>query len=440
MFEVFVSALDELVASVAPGDVLGGVATSSLAANVLAIDESGGPLTPSYLYSDTRNAGAVEELRARFDWRPIYARTGCPLHTSYLPARLWWLRKTQPDVFARASRFISLHEFFLSRLFGRTIISHSLASWTGLLNHLRLDWDDELLQICNVRREQLSPLARAKDSVKNLNEEYSARWRLLAEVPFFPAIGDGAAANIGSGCTEASRVAISIGTSGAMRVVIPAHGLSEIPEGLWLYAVDERRALLGGSLNNGGNVFAYLKRTFQLRDLTALERELEALEPDGHGLTVLPFFAGERSPGYRARARAAIVGLNLGTAPVEIVRAVYEAIAYRFSLIYQRMQSLLPDGHALIASGSALYHSAVWVQILADVLGRPVTVSGEEEASARGATVMALEALGLIADAAELAPAFGQTFTPNMAHHEIYSRALQRHQQLYSLLVEGRER
>jgi gluconokinase len=454
MFEAFTSALDELLAK-SERVKIGGVAASSLASNILAVDQEGNALSPAYLYSDTRDSVAVEELRSRVDWGPIYDRTGCPLHTSYLPARFLWIRQAQPELFERASRWVSLHEFFLLKLFGRSMTSHSFASWTGLLNRFQLDWDNPVLALVGVRREQLSPLVSAKDSLTELKPRFSARWKALSGARFFPALGDGAVANIGSGCTDSSRVAVTVGTSGALRAVIPRTAASvfsrpnlnagregdvdalafHIPPGLWLYHVDERRSLLGGSLNNGGNVFAYLRRTLNLPEPEAEDRELSKLEPDAHGLTVLPFFAGERSPGYRGDARASIVGLSLETRPVEILRATFEAIAYRVAAIFDLILSAIPAPREIIASGSALLHSPVWVQILADVLGRAITVSGEEEASARGAALLALEAVGTIRDAGELAPAFGRTFSPIGAHNDIYLRARERQRRLYSLLV-----
>jgi gluconokinase len=438
MFTAFALALDELCANLPAGIKIAGAATSSLATNMLAVDSDAHALTPAYLYSDTRDAAAVEELRARYDWEPFYERTGCPLHTSYLPARFVWLRETQPELFERAVQWVSLHEFFLLQLFGRAIVSHSFASWSGLFNRMWMDWDEELLDIVGVRREQLSPVHSAKDCVRNLKANFAARWRLLADVPFFPAIGDGAVANVGSGCIDAMRVAITIGTSGAMRAVIPEQEkMLQIPHGLWLYNVDEHRGLLGGSLNNGGNVFAYWQNTLRLPDANVLEHQLEAMPPDSHGLTVLPFFAGERSPGYHGNARAAINGLSLDCTPVQIVRASLEAVAYRLALIYDLLREAIRSPREIIASGSALLHSPAWVQIIAEVLGQPVIVSGEEEASARGAAVLALEAIGAIRDAREVEADRGATFTPNPAHREIYQRGLHRHQRLYEKLIEG---
>jgi gluconokinase len=455
MFEAFASVLDEVVDKAA-GETITHVSASSLASNVLAVDGAGRALTPAYLYSDTRDASAVEELRSRVDWAPIHVRTGCPLHTSYLPARFLWIKHALPDLFGHAARWLSLHEFFLLKIFGRTLISHSLASWTGLLNRTRLDWDEDVLSLVGVRPRQLSPLASIRESLTGLGRKYAERWPGLAQAHFLPALGDGAAANIGSGCTDTNRVAVTVGTSGAVRVVVPASNRADvqprsrkdsfgseadrsatlsIPAGLWLYSVDERRGVLGGSLNNGGNVFAYMRRTLQLPAAAAEEIDLAALEPDGHGLTVLPFFAGERSPGYHGNARAAIVGLNLETSPIEILRATFEALAYRVATIFALIREAIPVPREIIASGSALLNSPTWVQIIADVLGQKVTVSGEEQATARGAALLALEATGAIREAGDLAPAFGRTFAPDHAHHQVYLRAMERQQQLYSLLV-----
>lgn len=435
MFEAFCSALDELVAKV--DFDIAAVAASSLASNVLGLDANDEPLTPAYLYSDTQNARAVAQLRAAYDWAPIYARTGCPLHTSYLPARLFWLRETQPEIFARATRWVSLHEYFLMRLFGRAVVSHSFAAWSGMLNHATLDWDLQVLNIVGVAREQLSPLSSADAGLRGLRGEYATRWKRLAQIPWLPALGDGALANLGSGCTDETRVAVTVGTSGAMRVIMPPSlSTAALPRGLWLYRVDETDGLVGGSLNNGGNVLAYLARILQLPARDELERALAVMPPDAHGLTLLPFFAGERSPGYRGDARAAVTGWSLSTTAVEIWRAALEAMAYQFAAIYALLRQTLAPPRAIIASGAALLHSPAWIQMLADVLGVPVTASGEAEASARGAALMALRALHCIQAFAALPAALGETYASRAEHFEIYQRAQERQKMLYHLLVE----
>lgn len=441
MFDAFTDALDEIVRECELASSkfeFAAVAASSLASNVLALDAQGEPLTPAFLYADTRNSHAVEQLQAAYDWQPIYARTGCPLHTAYLPARFLWLRETQPEIFARAAHYLGLHEFFLSKLFGNTAVSLSFAAWTGMLNHTSCDWDEQALNISGIHRTQLSQLFAANESLRGLRAEYAARWKMLADVPWYPAFGDGAVANVGSGCVDETRVAVTVGTSGAMRVVMDANaGLDKLPRGLWMYRVDEEAGLLGGSLTDGGSIFQYFANLLQLTKGEILESELERMPPDAHGLTLLPFFAGERSPGYHSDARAALIGWRLSTSAADLWRAALEAVAYRFAAIYDLLRTAVPEPRAIIASGAALLNSRVWCQNLADVLGVAVTASGEDEASARGAALLALRSLAVISSFNELPASLGETFKPNPTTREIYQRARKRQESLYHLLLES---
>ncbi len=157
---------------------------------------------------------------------------------------------------------------------------------------------------------------------------------------------------------------------------------------------DQARSIVGGATSEGGNVVAWCRRVLALGDDDAVDRALADLPPAGHGLVALPFIAGERSPGWRDDARAAVTGLHLGTLPVEILRALMEAVAYRLALIHERLAPVAAPGHAVVASGGALLRSPVWTGIVADALGVPMTLSSETEASSRGAAILALAALG----------------------------------------------
>ncbi|MGE5138755.1 MAG: gluconokinase [Rudaea sp.] len=434
LFENFVSALDELLGR--SGDLrISAVAASTLAHNVLGADREGNPITPIYLYSDSRAAAVTERLRTRVDWGQIYARTGCPLHTGYLPERLLWFSETYPAL--RPERWLSLHEWILFRLFGRTVASQSYASWTGMLNRERTDWDEGLLALVQVDRGTLSPIVPAGESLRGMVAPYRQRWPALAETPFFPAIGDGAAAHLGSGCIAPACVSVTAGTSAAVRVVLPASPAQPIPDGLWLYTVDERRALLGGSLNNAGDAYDYLHGLLQRPPVQVEERELSAMPPDSHGLTILPFFSGERSPGYHGNARASIVGLSLNSSPDELVRAAIESVAFRLAVIYRLVLKAVPGPEEIIASGSSLLRSPTWAQILADVLNKPVTLAGNDEPSAVGAALMAQQALGVIPDVSAFEAPRGRTFLPDAARHEKYELAMTRHQNLYERVMGG---
>jgi gluconokinase len=162
-----------------------------------------------------------------------------------------------------------------------------------------------------------------------------------------------------------------------------------------------------------------------------------AMKPDEHGLTILPFLSGERSPGWQGHARATIHGLSLATTPLEILRAGMEAVAYRVAIVFEKIAGLLPADPRVIASGGALYHSASWTQIMSDVLGRPMALSGVREASARGVALLAFEALGLVDHLENIPECIEKRYQPDLSRHALYRKAIERQQDLYETVVKG---
>jgi len=432
LFGLLADALDEILDSA--GELSGkvrAVGMDSIVSNVLGVDPDGKPITPIYTYADVRNEGEVEELRELLDEGECYERTGVPFHTSYLPARFLWAERALGEEFRRVKLWLSFGAFVLLRLFGRTGESLSVASWAGLLNRHDLSWDEELLSALPVGREELPELVDADTPFAGLVGEWARRWPALKEVPWFPAIGDGAAANIGSGCTTPRRVALTLGTTGAMRAVHTGDVL--LPRGLWDYRVDRRRGLLGGALTEGGGLYLWLRDLLKVPEDP--EEVLSRMPPDGHGLTVLPFISGERSPGWRGDAKMAIVGLSLHHGPLDVLRAGMEAVAYRFGLIYELLRKALPEAEEIVASGGALMASPTWAQMLADVLGRPVVLSGVPEATARGTALLALESTGLLRDISEAPDFTGDAYEPDPGRHEVYLKAMERQRRLYETLL-----
>ncbi|MEW5975020.1 MAG: gluconokinase [Acidobacteriota bacterium] len=413
-----------------------GVAISTFWHNLLGIDAGHHPVTPIYSWADTRSLLAAQELKERLDERQVHSRTGCVFHTSYLPAKILWLQKSRPELVSRVVRWVSVGEFLETRLFGAAVCSFSMASGTGLFDQNRCDWDRELLGVLQLETEQLSPLADFNTPQTELLPEFAERWPALHRSSWFPALGDGACSNLGCGCHSQDRAALMVGTSGAMRVLWRTDSVT-IPWGLWCYHLDRSRFLIGGALSNGGLLFDWLLETLRLEGAVAdLEDRLAGMKPDAHGLTILPFLAGERSPQWKAHARAAIVGLSLHSTPWDILRAALESVAYRFANIAGLLNPAVPDLHEVIASGGALLRAPLWIQIMADVLGRPVIASEVPEASSRGAALMALEALGIVSDGATLPAPTGQIYHPDEERHARYQEGITRQQKLYQLLYD----
>lgn len=416
------------------------VATDTFWHSLLVLDASGHPLTPILTWADTRADAAARELSRELDARALHERNGAMLHTSYWPAKLRWLADTHPDVMAQAAQLVSFGEYLHRQFLGRSVCGLSMASATGLFITREQTWDTSLLAHLGLRRELLPSLGDIHDAVHGLAPAYRDRWPALRETPWFPALGDGAVANVGSGCAVTERMALTVGTTSAIRVVVPANSVTP-PPGLWLYLLDTKRALLGGALSEGGNLLAWLEKTLRLPPLADAEAEAAALQPDSHGLTILPFLAGERSPGWHGDARATISGIQSNTSPADLLRAGIESLAFRIGIVQERLTEALISSNALqtrpmlIGSGGTLLNSPLFRQILADTFGAPLYPLREREASARGAALMALEAIGALSDVAQLAPDLDPPAQPDPAHATVYRNAVERQRQLYQLTL-----
>jgi gluconokinase len=429
-----ISTIDDLLAS-SNAEEIQFIAISTFWHSLVGVDAAGLPTTPLLSWADTRAAGIARDLRGSFDEREIHARTGCRFHPSYWPAKLLWIGSEWPERFGNTRQWLGFGEYLCLRLFGGTSGSISLASATGLFNQHTCDWDWEFIRALKLPPDTLPRLDN--ETRPKLTEAFVRRWPALSEAELAVVAGDGATNNIGAGCSTKENVALMVGTSGAMRVVFAGGPPDELPPALWSYRASRTYVTVGGALSDGGGVFRWLRESLNL-ETTDLERELSALEPDAHGLTILPFWSGERSTGWSPDARGVILGLKQETQPVEIVRAALEAIAYRFALIAQALDVIVPNAN-IVATGNALRYSPVWIQIIADVLGRPIALGKAAEASTRGAALLALKAVGKIATIEDVSVSRAEVFEPDvfqpdMVRHARYREGLTRQEQLYARL------
>jgi gluconokinase len=411
------------------------VAASCFWHSLLGVDDEGRAVTPLLGWADTRAADAVKELQSRFVEKEVHARVGARFHPSYWPAKLLWLRKERGEFFAKAKRWLSFSDYLFLRLFGHATTSVSMASATGLFNQHTCEWDRELLAGLNISSEQLPFIGGPGETLQRLSEEYVLRWPLLDSAAWFPAVGDGAANNIGAGCVTSDHTTLMIGTSGAMRVLFAGLPPTSLPGELFCYRADRDRVVIGGALSDGGGLHRWMKDTLSLNyDDDELELTLATMEPDAHGLTVLPFWSGERATGWSSSAQGTICGLTARTKPIDILRASMEAICYRFALLASALDRVAPNT-TVVAAGNALLSSPAWVQMIADVLGRRIELSEIGEASSRGAALLALEAAGKIDSIETIDPELGVAYEPDMRRHVVYAQAIERQQKLYEKLI-----
>jgi gluconokinase len=409
------------------------VAAAGFWHSFLGIDDRGNATTPILHLLDTRSAPQARRLKELLDQRETHARVGCVFHPSYWPSKLMWLAETRAGDFRATSRWVSFGEYLFRLLLGEPAESTSMMSGAGLWDQNRNAYDERLLEHLPIEPRQLADPAAMDREHHGLRGDFVLDWPLFNAIPWYPAIGDGAANNVGSGCITRDRFALMVGTTGAMRGVIEAPS-TEIPWGAWCYRIDRNRFAMGGALSDGGKVFEWMQEHLAaLPQGAELERQLAAMTPGAHGLTVLPLFAGERSPNWNADARAAIAGISLHTSPVDILRASLEAVAIRFRMIYDILLDRIGEPREVVATGGALLRSPAWTQMMADALGRPIVACLETETSSRGAAMIALERLG-VRRLDEFSTSLGATFSPESGHSAAYADMLEKQKRLYGFL------
>jgi gluconokinase len=343
---------------------------------LLGLDRQSRPITPIFTWADSRAVEDARALRDEFSEREIHARTGCMLRSTFWPAKLRWLKRTQPRLFQRVAKWVSPADWIFGELFDTNGTSSSMASATGLCNLAKENWDEELCHACGVD----------VDLLDKIDNHASGSFR---GAKVFNPIGDGAASNLGSGADRPGMVAINFGTSAAVRVIETKPG--KLPLGLFRFAIDRDRKLIGGAVSNAGNLRQWCVRELGV-DNAAVDRALSRSAAANDSLTVLPFWVQERAPTWPEHQFGVIDGLNQATTAADIVRATATSVFYRLSQILDLIEKAAGRSRRIIVSGGILRSPAA-VKLLADALGHDVDLAQEREASLRGAAIYVLSKL-----------------------------------------------
>ena len=441
VFDMASRCLDETHAAIVDSPLaVGAVGISCFWHSLLGLDREGSPVTPVYHLADNRSADIVDGLRSSHDETAWKGVTGTVFHSSFWPAKLLWLRTHHASLFSTVARWSSAGDYVSEMLLGARATSICMASGTGMCEVATGEWSSELASIAGVPLDALPPVVD-RHVAAYLRPDARKRWPRFAEAPWFPALGDGACANVGSGAIDPQRIALTLGTTGALRVLDYAPIGASVPgyPGLWTYRLDGKTAIHGAAITNGGIWFDYMRDMLHDSSDTLLAKAF-ALPPGAHGLTVLPFLAGERAPLWNDRARAVIAGLSPGTTRADIARASLEAVAHRLALVYKDVAPAACQDHLIVANGAALLRSAGLQQMISDALERPiVTLPASLEASARGAAICALESAGIIkslGDVDDLVPG-SPSIAPDFRNAGVYRRERERQEALRLLLYPG---
>jgi gluconokinase len=395
-----------------------GIGISTAMHTLLAIDEDGNPLTPSYTYADTRAHGAIRNWSAA-KRSEIYQACGAPIHAMLPLAKIAWLKDCRPDVFAQTRRFVDLKAFLLYHWAGSWVTDYSTAAAYGFFAAEQRQWYPPALELLGITADQLPQLCAPPTTFAWRPERAEALG--LAGVPLVAGSSDGCLANLGAGLLAPGPVALTIGTSGAVRMTLPRF-TPDPEERLFSYYLADDLFVTGGASNNGGKILEWLRDTFfaawRIPDIIdlALAVELGAAQ-----LRFVPYLYGERAPVWDAEACGQLVGLRSYHRREHIARAALEGILYNLCISLERIDALGDPVTDIYANGG-FTRSAGWVQLLADISGRRVHIARTPQASAYGAALMARQGTGAIGDWSELRGqrTIAQTFEPDPERHAIY--------------------
>lgn len=459
MFEAVLQSIKEAIQRAGiDGKQLEAIGFSTAMHSVIPVDADGRPLMNSIIWADNRSVAQVQRLKDENLSSMLYHKTGIPIHPMTPLPKIMWLKEERPDIFEKAVKYISIKEYVLYKFFGRYVVDHSVAGGTCLFNLNTMSWDPDALRIAGIREDQLSELVPTTHIMRGMNREFADLLGLDPEVPFVVGAADGALANLGVGAVEPGVVALTIGTSGAVRTVVPKP-LTDSKERTFCYALTENHWVIGGATSNGGLMLRWFRDEFSWPEVEEARRTgrdpydvmiaaAKEVAPGSEGLLFLPFLSGERAPYWNADARGSFFGIGLHHKRPHFIRAVLEGILFAVYGIGIALRDLAGPATEIRASGG-FARSPEWRQIMSDMFGYPVHIPKSHESSSFGAVVLAMYAVGALErleDVNKLIP-ITERQEPNIEIsptyielYYLYDRVYRKLEQEFSIIAEYQRR
>lgn len=385
------------------------IAFSSENQSLLLLDENFQPISRILTWADTRARLVASRVKRNLIARELYMDTGTPIHPMSPFTKLLWLKEAQPERLKATTYIADIKSYLFHHFFGEFKIDISVASCSGMWNINTRTWDRQALEMTGISTSQLPEIVESTTQAIGLTTRAQKELHVPVQTPFVYGAFGGASSNIGMGAVDASTAAIAIGTSAAVRVITDSPVIDP-HQRLFCYTLDNEHWVVGGPLNNGGDVYQWAVN--HLVDAKAVTNEkktpfqlanqiIEGVPAGSHGLIFHPFLGGERAPIWDANARGSFFGLNLLHTRADMLRSVMEGITMNVGSVFEVVRDLVGDPEKIMASGG-FTDSEVWRQMLADVIGFPVGVAMAHGGCCLGAATIALKSLGRIDDYAEV--------------------------------------
>ncbi|WP_332629728.1 gluconokinase [Halalkalibacter flavus] len=418
------------------GDELLTIGFSSAMHSLICVDSKGEPLSKAIIWADGRSNEQAEKLM-QGEGMKFYERTGMPIHPMSPLSKLLWMKETGYDPYRKAAFFMSIKEFVILKWFDQRVVDYSMASATGLFNRQTFQWDEEAMTFVNIQKDQLSKIAPPTEKLTGIKKDVSKEMGISNSTPFVMGAADGQLANLGIGAILPGEVAVTVGTSGAIRQFAKNAQVDKKHE-TFCYAFTEDYSIIGGPTNNGGIALQWLKELLNHQgSFDELTKEAERVSPGAEGILFHPYINGERAPLWNQRAKGNFFGVTITHKKEHFVRAVLEGITFNLYQIGKALERVAGEPEKLFVNGG-LARSSLWLQMVADVFGKEVYVPESHHSAAWGAAWTALVSIGKVdsfEDIKKNVP-MGSVVKPNEENHQIYLKVYEKYNKVANDLSE----
>ena len=423
------------------------VATLALASQVdglVAVDADAEPLHPSIIWLDRRAADQTRRLRQEIGDDEVRRITGLNTDASHVAPKILWLRDAFPHVYERAAGLLLPGSALVAWLTGEQVLDHANATSTLLCDVSTRSWSSRMLDLTAIDAARLGTICAATDVVGGLRYAAAEAIGLTTATTVVAGTGDEHGASLGAGAIRPGIVVDIAGTAepvcvAAVTPTIDPTGLVEThghaDPRVWL--VENPGFVSGGSVSWFRGAFANGAPPSELDGEAA-----SGTGPGSDGITFLPTLSGATTPRWNDRARGVYAGLSLNHGRAHLYRALLEGCTFAVRDIVDRLDELgLGAEEIRVVGGGA--RSPFWLQMKADVTGRPVRVLRTPEATAVGAAMLAGVGAGIFHDlddaVARLAVVEPEVYEPNPGTRAAYDAAYGRYRRLFDAVEPGFE-
>ncbi|NBK93553.1 carbohydrate kinase [bacterium 1XD21-13] len=419
------------------------IGISSFGEAFVLLDQEDQILYPTLLNTDPRGIGEVEDFVRSCKKERICAITGASPHSMFSVAKILWVKKHEPQIWARVRKLLLIEDFVVYKLTGVRQVDYALASRTQLFDINQLDWSSELLEILGIPKEIFSKPVAPGTCAGILYPKIAKRIGCEGTIKVVTCCHDQIAAAIGAGVLHPGCAVDGAGTHECITPVFTQLKCKEIMYQCNLAFVPfvGRQYVTYGFLFTGCALTKWFIDTLgghaAKRALEQGKSVFQVLEEEAgeepSGLLVLPHFDGAATPYMDENSRGAFVGMSVGTREADLYQAVMEGIVYEMRLNMEKMREAGIEIQELHATGGGA-NSKKWLQMKADILNVPVKTFENHEAGAIGCIILIGKALGVydtLEQGIERLVIPKQTFVPNKEKHEAYQTYYERYKRLY---------